>query len=214
MATSWPRKLLKLTALVLGVPTLLAAGCYAKWCLLDGKFATITPGAVYQSAAFAPDELVETCRAHGIRTVIDLRDSRGELIDACAATATAAGLHHLHVPTRSWPFPEEVEAFLAALDSAERPVLVHCQHGEGRSVLMCAMHRVANEGWSNRRAFEGTCRLPDSIKFLNDWFPSLRRFNPAHPKGKFVLSYRPKHTKEATAAAAGDGPAPLGATPR
>ena len=130
---------------------------------------------------------------------------------ACA-TATAAGLHHLHVPTRSWPFPEEVEAFLASLDSAERPVLVHCQHGEGRSVMMCAMHRVANEGWSNRRAFEGTCRLPDSIKFLNDWFPSLRRFNPAHPKGKFVLSYRPKHTKQA--AAADDDPAPLGATPR
>ncbi|MEC8252778.1 MAG: sulfur transferase domain-containing protein, partial [Planctomycetota bacterium] len=150
----------------------------------------------------------------GIRTVIDLRDSRGELTDACAATATAAGLNHLHLPTRSWPFSEEVEAFLAALDRAERPVLVHCQHGEGRSVLMCALHRVANEGWSNRRAFEGTCRLPDGIKFLNDWFPSLRRFHPAHPKGKFVLSYRPKHTNRSGAAAGGNRPAPPDAAPR
>lgn len=185
------RRLAALLAAGLVVPLALAAGCYVKWGLYDGKFATITPGAIYQSAAYDPAALVATCAQHGIRTVIDLRDSRDELVSACAAAAAAAGLHHVHLPTRSHPFRAEADAFLAALRRAERPVLVHCQHGEGRSVMMCAIHRIHNEGWTNEGAFQGTCRLPDSLQFLTTWLPWLRRFKEHHPKGKFVLDYQP-----------------------
>ena len=71
--------------------------------------------------------------------------------------------------------------------SAERPVLVHCHHGEGRSVWMCAIHRIQNEGWSNEAAFDGTSRLPDCLRFVTAWFPGLRRFDAAQPKGRMVL---------------------------
>lgn len=205
------RRLGRLLAVGVGLPLSLAAACYAKWGLADGKFATITPGAVYQSAALAPARLVQACRARGIRTVIDLRDSRPDAVAACAGAAAAAGLVHLHVPTRSHPFRDDAEAFLAALESAERPVLVHCQHGEGRSVMLCAVHRIANEGWSNERAFDGTARLPDSLRFLNDWFPGLRRFKRAHPKGRFVLSYDPRR---APGRASKEVDSPLSALPR
>lgn len=180
-----------------------AGAYYVKWCVADAKFATITPGAVYQSAASAPKDLVAACAAHGIRTVIDLRDEDLAAITANASAARTAGIDHVHLPTRSWPFPEEVEAFLETLSGCERPVLVHCEHGEGRSVLMCAMHRIANEGWSNEAAFDGTCRLPDGLRFLNGWFPGLRRFNPEHPKGRFVRSYRPAFGSAAGGSAAG-----------
>ena len=189
MRKSWLRTTLQLAGVGLGVPALLAAGCYVKWCLFDGKLATITPGTIYQSAAFDPDALVETCEAYGIRTVIDLRNSRPALVAESAAAAQAAGIRHLNVPTRSHPFWDEAEAFLAALATAERPVLVNCQHGEGRSVLMCALHRIVNEGWTNEGAFDGTARLPDGLRFLNAWFPGLRRFQAAHPNGRFVLEY-------------------------
>jgi len=185
------RRLGALLAAGFGVPLALAATCYVKWGLFDGKFATITPGAIYQSAAYDPATLVATCAQHGIRTVIDLRDSRDELVTACATAAAAAGLAHVHLPTRTHPRRDEADAFLTALRRAERPVLVHCQHGEGRSVMMCAIHRIHNEGWTNKGAFQGTCRLPDSLQFLTTWMPWLRRFKEHHPKGQFVLDYEP-----------------------
>jgi len=59
--------------------------------------------------------------------------------------------------------------------------------------MMCAVHRMQNEGWSNKDAFDGTARLPDSLRFLNKWFPSLRRFRD-DTKGRFVLHYQPVPT--------------------
>jgi uncharacterized protein (TIGR01244 family) len=189
MRRTWLRRLLKVALVAVLAPVLLAAACYVKWCVCDSRLATITPGTVYQSAAFAPDELVDVCRDHGIRTVIDLRDDHPGEVAANAAAVADAGLCHIHLPTETHPTSESVAAFLAAMDRAPRPVLVHCQHGEGRSVMMCAIHRIQNEGWTNEGAFDGTARLPDGLKFLNCWFPGLRRFRESHPKGRFVLGY-------------------------
>jgi len=202
MRAAWLRTTLRAAALTAGAAVLLALGSYAKWCLVDARFATITPGAVYQSAAMSPTQLVATCEAHAIRTVIDLRDSRDAAVAANAAAAAAADVCHVHLPTRSHPFPAEAAAFLEALARAEPPVLVHCQHGEGRSVMMCAIHRIANEGWSNAAAFDGTCRLPDELRFLCAWLPGLRRFKESHPKGRFVMGYAPRRLRRARPAAA------------
>ena len=77
------------------------------------------------------------------------------------------------------------------MDQVEKPVLVHCQHGEGRSVMLCAVYRMQHEGWSNQQAFDATARLPESLRFLNHWFPGLRRFRENDSKGQFVLHYHP-----------------------
>jgi len=198
MRRKWLHRLLKLTAIAVLAPVVFAAGCYVKWCVLDSRLCTITPGTLYQSAAFDADALVAACRERGIRTVIDLRDNHPEDVAANAIAAEKAGVCHIHVPTETHPTSESVAKFLDAMDAAERPVLVHCQHGEGRSVMMCAIHRIQNEGWTNEGAFEGTTRLPDSLKFLNCWFPELRRFRESHPKGRFVLGYVPRTGERAT----------------
>ncbi|MCK5943888.1 MAG: dual specificity protein phosphatase family protein [Planctomycetes bacterium] len=192
MRRAWFKRWMKLAGAAALVPVLLAAACYVKWCLCDAKLSTITPGTVYQSAAFEPDELLETCRERGIRTVIDLRDSQVDSVHRNATALAEAGLTHVHLPTETHPTSASVAAFLEVMEQAERPVLVHCQHGEGRSVMMCAIHRIENEGWTNRGAFDGTCRLPDGLRFLTNWFPALRRFRETHPKGRFVLGYVPQ----------------------
>jgi uncharacterized protein (TIGR01244 family) len=176
----------------IGAPFLVMASVYAKWLLVDAKLSTITPGTLYQSAALAPAALVSTCDALGVRTVIDLRNSRPDDVAACRLAADEAGITHVHVPTISWPTRDGVDAFLDAMTTAERPVLVHCHHGEGRSVWMCAIHRIQNEGWSNEAAFDGTSRLPDGLRFVTAWFPGLRRFDAAEPKGRMVLEYKPR----------------------
>lgn len=175
----------------MAAPLVLVAACYLKWIACDGRLVTVTAGEIYQSAAFAPGELVDTCREYGIKTVIDLRNERPGDVVAAASAAQQAGLRHVHLPTLSHPTRDAADAFLQVLETAERPVLVHCQHGEGRSVMMCAIHRMQNEGWSNAQAFDGTARLPDCLRVLNELFPSLRRFRSEHSKGQFVLDYKP-----------------------
>lgn len=211
MRRTKPRRLLKLGLAIVLLPVLAAGLCYGKWIALDNRLVTVTPGAIYQSAAFEPDDLVATCRDHGIKTVIDLRNEVPEAVELAAAAAEKAGITHVSLPTISHPILEQAHAFLDALAAAEPPVLVHCQHGEGRSVMMCAVHRIENEGWSNERAFDGTARLPDALRFLNTPFPALRRFRTEHTKGQFVLNYRPrKHRAKPMHAGAKKGAAAEG----
>lgn len=185
-------RVIRLTLAVLLLPLVAAAICYGKWITIDNRMVTVTPGAIYQSAAFAPDDLAAACEEYGIKTVIDLRNELPDAVLAAAGAATEAGIAHVHLPTSSHPMLGEAHAFLDALAKAEQPVLVHCQHGEGRSVMMCAVHRIQNEGWSNAQALNGTARLPDGLRFLNGMFPDLRRFRAEHTKGQFVLDYAPR----------------------
>jgi protein-tyrosine phosphatase len=190
MQRSIRKRLVRIVLAVLVLPLLLAGACYLKWSVLDHRLVEITAGEVFQSGAFEPDDLVAVCSEHGIKTVIDLRNEAPEAVAAVADAAQAAGIAHLNLPTLNYPILEEAHAFLVALDQVEKPVLVHCQHGEGRSVMMCAVYRIEQQGWSNAQAFDGTARLPDSLRFLTQWLPSLRRFRAADKKGQFVLNYQ------------------------
>ncbi|HEB53347.1 MAG TPA: hypothetical protein ENI87_08850 [bacterium] len=184
-------RLLKAVAVVLIADLLLVAAIYVKWTTLDHRLVTITPGAMYQSAMMPPDELVATCRELGIKTVIDLRDSKPDDVRAEAKAAADSGVfRHVHLPTATAVDLAAVHRFLEAMQTAERPVLVHCHHGESRSVMMAAIHRIQNEGWSNEGAFQATARLPESLRFLSLLVPPLFRFRD-DDKGKMVLEYRP-----------------------
>lgn len=190
MQRSTRKRLVRIVLAVLVLPLLLTGACYLKWSVLDHRLVEITTGEVFQSGAFAPDDLVTVCREHGIKTVIDLRNEAPDAVAADASAARAAGITHLSLPTLNYPILEEAHAFLAALDQVEKPVLVHCQHGEGRSVMMCAVYRIEEQGWSNQQAFDGTARLPANLRFLSQWLPSLRRFRAEDKKGQFVLNYQ------------------------
>lgn len=185
----WTKRMSRAVGATIALPALYAAACYVYWTAFAGRLVTITEDQVYQSAAYAPDDLVATCQAYGIKTVIDLRDTKLEEVRAAADAASLAGIEHVHLATKSHPTVAAAEDFLAAMAAAERPVLVHCEHGEGRSVLLCAIYRIEEEGWTNQQAFDGTARLPDSLRCLNALFPGLRRLGVEDTKGKFVRNY-------------------------
>ena len=51
------------------------------------------------------------------------------------------------------PENEEVIRFIQIVtDSNSAPVFVHCQHGADRTGLMCAIYRIAVQGWSKDEA--------------------------------------------------------------
>jgi len=87
----------------------------------------------------------------GIKTVISLRSfhsDRGEMEGTVLA--------YEHIFMKTWhPENEEVVRFLRiVIDPNRLPVFVHCQRGADRTGTMCAIYRVAVQGWSKDEAVE------------------------------------------------------------
>ena len=170
-------------------------GAYAYWVFLAYRFSVISKGQAYQSAQMPMNVLLETVRQHGIRCVIDLRRD-GDYIAEERETLAGVGVAYFHFPSPQVPSEETIEQCLEIMDRPEnRPLLIHCKHGEGRSLLVAAVFRMEYEGWSNRRAWRALRVLPQMGSFAEH-----RR------KGKFILNYVPRRYSSL-------GSSPRGTTP-
>lgn len=87
--------------------------------------------------------------ALGIKTVLDLRAGAGD-----AEEAGKAALKLLHVPMRAWSARDDdvVQALRILTNRANRPILVHCQHGADRTGMILALYRVVVQGWTKQDA--------------------------------------------------------------
>jgi protein tyrosine phosphatase (PTP) superfamily phosphohydrolase (DUF442 family) len=105
---------------------------------------------LYRSAQPSAEGM-RNLRAIGVETIVNLRSfhsDRHEIGDT--------GLAYEHIYMKAW-HPEEDDAvrFLQIVANPRRdPVLVHCQHGADRTGTMCAIYRVAVQGWSKKEAVE------------------------------------------------------------
>ena len=103
---------------------------------------------LYRSAQPSAEGM-RNLRAIGVETIVNLRSfhsDRHEIGDT--------GLAYEHIYMTAW-HPEEDDAvrFLQIVTNPRRdPVLVHCQHGADRTGTMCALYRVAVQGWSKEEA--------------------------------------------------------------
>jgi protein-tyrosine phosphatase len=98
-------------------------------------------------ACFPGEHAARLAEEHGVRAVVDLRE------EDCddAEQLRAAGIDFLHLPT-----PDLEPASIDKLDRGVRfvrlhveqgnPVLIHCQHGIGRSALL-ALCALVDQGW-------------------------------------------------------------------
>ncbi len=87
----------------------------------------------------------------GVKTIVNLRSfhsDRDEIGDT--------GLSYEHIYMKTWHAEdEEVERFLKIVTDENRtPAFVHCQRGADRTGTMCAIYRVAVQGWSKDEAIE------------------------------------------------------------
>ena len=88
---------------------------------------------------------IRALKKMGVKTIINLRSfhsDRGEIGDT--------GLAYEHIYMKAWYAEQkEVVRFLQIVTDPDRAsVFVHCKHGADRTGLMCAIYRVAIEGWS------------------------------------------------------------------
>jgi tyrosine-protein phosphatase SIW14 len=90
----------------------------------------------------------EEIRKMGIRTILNLRSERSD-----ASLVEGLGLRLVEIPMEAGRFGEdEIVRALTAIQTAEKPVLVHCQYGSDRTGVVMAMYRIVFEGWTKEDA--------------------------------------------------------------
>jgi len=110
---------------------------------------------LYRSAQPASAEALHNLETSclRIRTVVDL-----SLFQSDRDNIGGTGLVYEHIPMTGWPlFPKEkqvIQFLQIVTDKKRTPVLVHCQHGADRTGIMCAIYRIAVQGWTKERALE------------------------------------------------------------
>lgn len=87
----------------------------------------------------------------GIKTIVNLR-----LLTSDRDEVEGSGLEYLHIRTKAWHVEEEeaVEFLQIVTDPGHVPVLVHCNLGSDRTGTMCAVYRIAVQGWNKEDAIE------------------------------------------------------------
>ena len=117
---------------------------------------------------------MENLKELGIETVINLRSFHSDR-DEIGNT----GLGYEHIYMKAW-HPERKEAvrFLQILSNPKRiPVLIHCHYGADRTGTMCALYRIAVQGWTKEEAIremtEGGFGFHEVWKNLPKWIQEM-----------------------------------------
>jgi protein tyrosine phosphatase (PTP) superfamily phosphohydrolase (DUF442 family) len=119
-----------------------AMAAIATWLSVGDRFRAVIPGQVYRSAQLSGPEFSAAIGDHGLRTIINLRNPNedAEWYREELAAAAAAGIdHHSVGMLQVAPAYDRVLDLYKLLQTAERPLLVHCRSGIDRSGLASAM---------------------------------------------------------------------------
>ncbi len=142
---------------VLLVALAATAGYYVVVRWVNGNFHAVVPGEVYRSAQPSPEQLEEWTREHRLRTVVNLRGSTPkDYHRAEAAAAERLGLRLINVRLTATDLPSTIELgkLIDALETAPRPMLIHCRDGADRTGLASVLAALAVGGDSYAEARE------------------------------------------------------------
>ena len=173
------------------IAIILGYGIYDFWNMkINFNFGEVTPGKVYKSGAMEFDLLRKRIEENNIRTVIDLREERSDRFfseDEEKVVDAIPGVQYINIRSPQVDTKENFEQFFDIMDNEDSyPVLIHCYHGLGRTMLYVAIYRVEYEGMSNEEARSMTRWYPEE-SFIHD-----SSFAEGKPKGDFLINYVPR----------------------
>lgn len=119
-------------------------------------------------------EGMKNLKEMGIETVVNLRSFHSDR-DEIGAT----GLGYEHIYMKAWHAEwKEAVRFLQILNNPKRtPVLVHCMHGADRTGTLCALYRIAVQGWTKEEAIremtEGNFNFHSVFDNLPEWIEKM-----------------------------------------
>jgi protein tyrosine phosphatase (PTP) superfamily phosphohydrolase (DUF442 family) len=125
---------------------------------------------LYRGAQPTPEGIKELEKL-GVKTIINLRSGHSDK-DIVANSHIAIET----IPLQAWSDPTEdkVVRFLKIVtDKNRQPVFVHCQRGADRTGTMCAVYRVAVQGWTKQQAID---EMVDGGFGFNPMWSNLPKF--------------------------------------
>jgi protein tyrosine phosphatase (PTP) superfamily phosphohydrolase (DUF442 family) len=159
-----PRKrLLRWIARLVAAVVLAGAG-YIAWDQATYNFGEVQHGRIYRSGQMPSSSLDRTVRDYKIKTVLNLRGSNKDSWYAAEREATTdAGATQVDIAMSSciWMSRAQLRTVVEALDTAEYPLLIHCQWGAERTGLISAFAELLRPGSTLEDA-----RSQFSIKYL------------------------------------------------
>jgi protein tyrosine phosphatase (PTP) superfamily phosphohydrolase (DUF442 family) len=118
---------------------LLAVGAEVGRIVVGDNFHTVVPGRVYRCAQPSGAALERIIRAHGIRTVINLRGCSvpaAWYLDECRTTHRfEVAQEDICLSAGRLPSVHEIRRLVEVLDRTEYPILFHCRRGIDRTGL-------------------------------------------------------------------------------
>jgi protein tyrosine phosphatase (PTP) superfamily phosphohydrolase (DUF442 family) len=133
-----------LLVVLLGAALLTAAGPLRSY-VFERNLHAIVEGRVYRSAQPSGERLAEWISELGLRTVLNLRGQKSDddrhWLKEEIATAEQAGIAHvsLRMSAADMPPAQTLRELVRVIDTAERPLLLHCKAGAERSGLAAAV---------------------------------------------------------------------------
>lgn len=108
----------------------------------DGNVHVLEPGVAIRSAQPSAARLDDIVRAYGVRSVVNLRGPNAgqPWYDEEMAASKRLGLAHVDIAlsARQELTPAQLDAVLARVAQAPKPVLIHCNGGSDRTGLVSA----------------------------------------------------------------------------
>jgi len=127
----------------------LFCGGFALWRVSVHNEDVVEPGKLYRSGQLTVPQLREDIAQNGIRTVINLRgeNKSSPWYQDEVAACQSLGVQHIdvHLSAKHLPPPVEVNKLLDALQTAPRPILVHCLSGSDRTGLAASIFLIDQE---------------------------------------------------------------------
>lgn len=150
---------------------------------ISKNFYEIDPGKFYRSAQLSPSELEDVIKKYGIKTVISLR---GAPDDSYWVPGQVRVLKENHVDFYPlwwtidfFPQNQEIKKYAQLLETAPRPILVHCRTGADRTGEATALYAIDFMGQSATEAIDN---------YLNFKYWHVQSFHPA--KAEFVRQWK------------------------
>ena len=93
----------------------------------------------------------------GIKTIIDLRMDLFGYAKKEKLMADSLGIKYFNIPMNPFlpPNEEQIKKFFSIMDDENNlPILIHCLHGQDRTGIMVALHRVRNNHWNYAHTYK------------------------------------------------------------
>jgi protein tyrosine phosphatase (PTP) superfamily phosphohydrolase (DUF442 family) len=127
----------------------LAGASYVAWDQANHNFGEIQHGRIYRSGQMPASSLARTIHDYKIKTVLNLRGSNKDTWYSAERKATlGAGATQIDIAMSSciWMSRAQLRIVVRTLDTAEYPMLIHCQWGAERTGLISAFAELLRPG--------------------------------------------------------------------